>query len=246
MKRILSTWMAAAKTIFWKLLLILLLLAGTELLMLRHGMDWYRQMLEDGYMPITFSNLLDQSKLAMVYFGALVAVTAVCCLQGAQFSGKKVYTLQRLPLGEFPTTLLWALVHLSAYMILWAVQLAMIFVLWRVYVTEFGSGNPGLELFVAFYQNGFLHGLLPLADVARWIMVGFYYVTLAYSSACFGFFHRRGKVRLWVCVLLVLYGFLVGSDGSDVGNFLICVSCVLLAVSQTGSIWGVYHNAETD
>ena len=246
MKRILSTWMAAAKTILWKLLLILLLLAGTELLMLRHGMDWYRQMLADGYLDITFSNLLDQSRLAYVYFAALVAVTAVCCLQGAQFSGKKVYTLQRLPLGEFPTTLLWALVHLSAYMILWAVQLAMIFVLWRVYVTEFGSGNPGLELFVAFYQNGFLHGLLPLADVARWIMVGFYYVTLAYSSACFGFFHRRGKVRLWVCVLLVLYGFLVGSDGSDVGNFLICVSCVLLAVSQTGSIWGVYHNAETD
>ena len=102
MKRILSTWMAAAKTIFWKLLLILLLLAGTELLMLRHGMDWYRQMLEDGYMPITFSNLLDQSKLAMVYFGALVAVTAVCCLQGAQFSGKRSTPCKDCPLGNFP------------------------------------------------------------------------------------------------------------------------------------------------
>ena len=244
MKRIISIWMAAAREILRKLLLLLPVMAGVEYLLLLRGFEKADFYLAEGYGSITFDFVLRETKIPLVYFLAMVAVVAICCLQGCRLSGKNVYTLQRLPLGEVPATLLWSMVHLSCFLILWAVQLVLMLWFWRLFAVRFGAVNPGLELFVACYTHPLLHGLLPLADTSRWIAIGIYLLTLAFSAGCFGFFQRRGKFRSEVFVAAAMFSLpMVRKSGMDADVICIVICCGLLAI-QIAALWGVYHNEE--
>ena len=244
MKRVLSVWMAAARDVLWKLLLILIAMTGAELLLLRRGFAEVEWLLAEGYGSMTFGDAITESKIAFVYFLAFAAVVAVCCLQGCRFSGKNVYTLQRLPMGEVPATLLWAVTHLMCLAILWAAQLVLMLWFWRMFAMRFGAENPALELFMVFYENGLLHSLLPLADTGRWCTIGIYFATVAFSTACFGFFQRRGRFRGEICILAALFSLSLTRKAGMDGDAICMVICGVLAATQIAALWEVYHGEE--
>ena len=74
MKRVLSVWMAAAKNLWWKLLLILLVMLAAE-----YGL--YRwicpQLLEQGeHMARPFYAVMTHIHIKLVFFAAMAAVTS--------------------------------------------------------------------------------------------------------------------------------------------------------------------------
>lgn len=243
MRKIGSVWMAAARNLWWKLLLILAAMTAVELGLFQWAISgedyvWYYGSRIDRY---DFALLVEQARLQWVFFGAVAAVAACCCLQGCRFSGKNVYTLRRLPVAEWQITAWWFPVHLCCFVILWAAQLAVIFLLWRLFCQNQAPAAPGLELLTCLYRCGFLHGLLPLADWTRWLAVGSYWVCFGWLTASFGFFQRRGRFRIGAPAALGSFRVLtlnMGSSGVDVTAAILLWLAVGISVC---SIWGVYH-----
>lgn len=247
MKRIFSVWMAAARNLWWKLLLILLILSAAEIGLYQYTVTCYwdpdKSLM---YVPQSFSSIVEGAKLSLVFFAALLALTACCCLQGSRFSGKNIYTLQRLPLPEWQITLHWALVHLACFVILWAVQVVLIFVLWRFYAAECSPASPGLDLLVSIYTTPLFHGMLPLADSTRWVYLITYWFCMAFLTATFAFFQRRGRYRISLLIMLACYFTLIKEIGSLASNLIFTILCLVLALVDTFALWGVYHETQPD
>ena len=247
MKRISSVWMAAARNLWWKLLLIMVVLSAAEIGLYQYTVTWYwdpdKSLM---YVPQSFSSIAEGAKLSLVFFAALLALTACCCLQGSRFSGKNLYTLQRLPLSEWQITLHWALVHLACFIILWAVQVVLIFVLWGFYAAEFSPASPGLDLLVSIYTTDLFHTVLPLADTSRFVYLITYWLCMAFLTATFGFFQRRGRYRISLLIMLACYFVLIKEIGSFASNILFTMFCLILAAVDAFALWGVYHETQPD
>lgn len=245
MKRTSSVWMAAAKNLWWKLLLVLLVLAAAEIGLCHWSIRDFQIEYESRYSD-SFYAVADRSKLQLVFFAALAVLTACCCLQGCRFNGKNLYTLQRLPLSEWQITLHWALVHLACFVILWAVQVFLIFVLWRLYAAEFSPAAPDLELLVSIYRSNFFHGMLPLADMIRWVYLLTYWLCMGWLTASFGFFQRRGRFRIGLLVMLGCYFTLTVEMGNFGSNMIFTILCLIVAAIDVFGMWEVYHGTQPD
>lgn len=244
MKRISTVWLAAAKNLWWKLLIILAAMSAAEIGLYRSAVIASQNQYEDFYMK-SFPVLVEEAGLKLVFFAALMAVTACCCLQGSRFSGKN-YTLQRLPMAEWKITALWAVTHLACFVILWAAQVVLISALWSMYAARFHPAAPGLDLLVSFYNNGFLHAMLPLADVTRWIYLVAYWLCMAFLTATFGFFQRRGRYRISLLIMLACYFTLIKEIGSFASNLIFTILCLIVAAVDAFAMWEVYHEAKPD
>lgn len=208
MKQVMSVWMAAAKPLLWKVLLLLAAMVGAGLALFHANLDP-----EPGF---SFGMLLQAAHAEHVYGAAVIGLTVMLCLQGCQFSdGKLRYTLQRLPMGECRATILWMVLHMGCYMILWAVQLALLLTQWRMYAEAADVQAPELQLFVECYLDGFVHSVLPLQDWTRWMRNLAIYGGLPAMTALFGYFQRRGRFRLEPAIALVVG---VGALRTDLNN----------------------------
>lgn len=247
MRKIGSIWMAAARNLWWKLLLILAAMTAVELGLFYWGLAGDGFIQYYGYRPqrYDFVELVEWAKLQWVFFGAQAAVAACCTLQGCRFSGKNVDTLRRLPLAEWQITTLWFSVHLCCFLILWAAQLAVIFVIWHMFAQSEAAAAPGLELLTCFYRCGFLHGMLPLADWTRWLAVGSYWLCFGWMTASFGFFQRRGRFRIGAPAMLGAFRILMSGMGANGGDLAMTILLWLAVGINLFAIWEAHHE-ETD
>lgn len=239
MKRVSAVWMAAARTVVWKLLLILLLMATVEVGLFRRALQAGAPEYRGG-----FAYFIEEGHLWPPFGFGLAFLCVALCLQGCQFSGKPVYTLQRLPLSEETVTLLWAVVHVGCLVILWAWQLVVVWGLWLLY-NRFGpSSGQTLELFVNAYESPTLHGLLPLGDASRHVRNIFWVLGLGFQTAAFGYFQRRGRVRVEGIVLLAVGTsfFRTGVAAGDTDVALSLLSLCMAAVTGC-RVWRETHEA---
>lgn len=239
MKRVCSVWMVAVRQILWKLLAVMTVMAAAELVLFRRTMP-----------GLGFGSWLEASGAPLVFGLAFVAVTVILALQGCDFSGGRLrYTLQRLPLSEPGITTLWAMVHVGAYVLLWAVQIAVMLVCWSWYIKDqTGHTAPQMELLVACYGEGryhFLHGLFPLANGLRWLKTVTGILCLSVGTAHFGFRQRNGKLAFSLAVVAGLHWLtfrLPISDGSvDVMMVLVYLAFLTAYVVQ---LWRWDHEAD--
>lgn len=242
MKTAIAVWMAAARQIVWKLILIAAALAAVEIgLFYRVAGRMAAAIRVDGYVSDSFGVWLDRARGYEVFVVAFALVTAVLMLQGCDYHGGKLrYTLQRLPLSETAVTLLWAALHIVCYLILWAVQLAVVAVCWRMYTqTAYGGNGQLLELFVECYLDDFLHGLLPLEHVAVWLRQSLWILCMGTGTAWFGMQQRRGKHAFGTTFALLVGLWTFGGDvrtASDMAG-LMAVLFGMMAVYFIGRIW---------
>ena len=235
MKSIASVGMAAARQIVWRLLAILALLAAVELGLAAGSFANGAGQAE----RVRFGTCLQQAGVWYVFGAALLALTAVLCIQGSDFAGGRLrYTLRRLPMGEARVSLLWSLVHVGAYVVLWAFQVLVVLVCWRLYCRANGVATPGFEFFVECYLDGFLHSLLPLASWSRWIRNGLWFLALGCSTVVFGYRQRRGTIWPLPAVAAVL-GWLfftqgITGSGTDLALSLVYVGLLAYCVYRVG------------
>lgn len=156
------------------------------------------------------------------------------------------YTLRRLRISE-RTVFLWHVLScFLCLMILWMAEIVVLTALCRYFLTQkVASGLSNQALFLAFYRNPFLHSVLPLESVSRWIYLFFAFTSLAFVTAGAVVRKRYGRnirnnAPLSLTVVAMLFYFVrpLGSLASDVMLCLFHLAVILY------SLWDVWFNAE--
>ena len=224
MNRHLSVLALAARQTIGKVLALLAAMAAAETALFAWAMSqgMIRVIMDNETCPAPVEDLFDFAKISWAYRIALALLFTLLLLSGTELrGGKKGYTLRRLRISE-EAAVLWAGGYNAlCFLALWAVQaaLALGFCLWYAGAVDpaYVSGQSAL---LAFYRSGFLHGLLPLADLTRWLRSFVCFMALGLTAAMFGCYQRHGRkgVAAFFVLALTLGGYATspGETGVDV------------------------------
>lgn len=189
---------------------------------------------------------ISQGRIPWVAAAGLILMTALLCLTGAERSGGRTgYTLQRLAISEKSVFVWQAVYNASCYLLLWAVQVVAAVGLGHLYMKIADPAMvTGQTIFLAFYRSEFLHSLLPMAEMTRWLRNIALLVGLGMSSAYFTYAQRRrrgnGELLSLLGLTLLFFSASVGSRGND----------RLLGLASLATIvmiwWAVYKKEAAD
>lgn len=251
MRKHLSVLALMARQTIGKVLALLAIMAAAETALFAWAMSQglTRIIMDDMTCPAPVEDLFDFAKIGWVYRIAMALLFTVLLLGGTELKGSRLrYTLQRLRISEEAAVLWQSGYHILCLLLLWAVQaaLALGFCLWYA-----GTLDPayvsGQSAFLAFYRSGFLHGLLPLADVSRWVRAFAAAVTLGITAAVFSYHQRHGRKGIAGFVALALtlgsYATSPGESGVDWGLFIMFV---LMVGWQLFVLWTVWRGGVVD
>lgn len=205
MKKHLSVFGFFARSSFFKVLLILLAMCAVEFTFfhfeLKNALEAY-EVVGSG-MP-SLERMFMRAATNVYFRVALALITVVICLPGCEFKSNTSYTLRRLSISERATFFHQAAYNALVYLMLFGVQLVVVFGLSKYYlsiVPEECISNQ--SMFLAFYRNDFLHSLLPLEDVGLWIRNGLLILTFALATAEYPYRQRRHKFSSTALALVV-------------------------------------------
>lgn len=134
---------------------------------------------------------------------AFLLVTAVLCRTGCAFGSRCGYTLDRLRVSSRAQGLLQALYNGACYLALWGFETALFWLL----CARWCAGQPGanaLTIPLAFWRDGLLHGLLPLAEWPLWVRNLLMLLSLSLATAAFPRRQRQGKLAVGPLFLATL------------------------------------------
>ncbi len=159
MKQYVSVFMLVLTGIRKKLILILAAMTAAECLLfaLSAGSSlWMEQVIDAALLQ----------RIAALAFAALTAV-----LIFGRGAGRQDYTLLRLSVTDQQVFHCRALCFVLCYLLLWALQLFLVLAFCKTF-TVIHSDVPDIgeqTAFLAFYRHPFLHSLLPMAELTRWM-----------------------------------------------------------------------------
>lgn len=242
MKRHLSIWMLMARSTIYKVLgLFLGLIAADGALFAL--MPWIEEQKVRSVASLApgASVAVELERMFQyfpVVFGVcLLALTAVLCLNGCEFSAKQGYTLRRLRVSQ-REIFAWQMIHNAVcYLLLWAVQAGVAFAVCRAYTARYPDWVNSQTVFLAFYRNSFLHSLLPLADVWRYVRNAVLCVTLGMCAAAFPVLQRRGRRSGGAVILAVTTAVYFGQpvasgDFATIGAALLVTAFAMMRVLE--------------
>lgn len=187
----LSVLMLLARSTIYKVLGLLLALALVE------GALFHLALVSNGSGDSGFVSLeraFAQSRIPIVFGVCFLVMTILIERTGHAPGSKQEYTLWRLSVSERSVFAWQALYNTSCYIMLWAAQLFVALALCRLYLLR---TNPAFTshqtVLLAFYRNNFLHSLLPLDEVSRWVSNVAVIIGVGVTSASVPFERRRGK-----------------------------------------------------
>ena len=214
---------------FWKVLALLAGTAAAQTVFFRQAV----QQLQPGNYGL--EQALAGGHVAGIAGIGFVCITVILCMTGAErANGKTIYTLQRLSVSE-RTVLLWQAVYNgSCYLLLWVSQVLVMMGLaqWYTRIAD-PSMVTSQTVFLAYYRNEYLHGLLPMLELDHWFRNGIMLVALGLSSAYFTYAQRRrqknGELITMVLTVLWLFCDHINSEGEWLVSLIsfICLSSVV-------------------
>lgn len=222
---------------------ILLLLAGMVVVELALFWRAVGQMQASNY---GLEQAFSEGRIAWVAAFGLIFMTMLLCLTGAERGGSRTgYTLQRLSVSE-KTVFLWqAVYNASCYLLLWIVQVVAASGLGHLYTN---MAEPDMvtkqTVALAFYRSDFLHSLLPMMELNRWLCNLALLVGLGLTSAYFTYAQRRrrgnGELLSLMGLTLVCFN---GWMGAQVKNLLLGGFSMILGIMV---LWDVYKKEAAD
>lgn len=176
------------------------------------------------------------------FYLAWVIAAALLVVLLSRMKGSS-YTMRRLRISERASFLWHSLSCLLCYVLLWMAEVLTITLLCRYFLMRPAAADASEQaLFLAFYRSDFLHSILPLEEISRWVWLLFAWVTLALATAGANVQMRYGRKpsTLIPIALLFLWHFKhpLGSLGLDVLLTLLNLSCAFYCV------WDVWFHAE--
>ncbi|MBQ8518056.1 MAG: hypothetical protein IJ455_00430 [Agathobacter sp.] len=226
MKRYISVFEMITRSSIYKVLLILVGMVSAE------AISFYSTFQKYSETTRNVEEYIQRSDYDLIFKIAYVLITIVIVLPGMNLGSTQSYTLQRLRIKEKRIFWLQALYNTMAYVLLWGAQLVTILVSVLVYRNNLPKGATwnNQSVFLLFYENDFMHSILPLEDSPGWWVLGFLIVGTALVAAEFTKQQRRGKFAFEILLLVVA---MLISFPRDVGyefTFLAISLCIVYII----------------
>ena len=237
MKKYISIFELFARNTVYKILFVLLAMGAAQITMFQKAMsEWipvdYYDLDFQGIEHYSLEYMVDKSNSPVFMGIAFVLITAILCWSGCNLGSKSSYTLQRLQVKEKTIFIMQCIYNSLCYVLLLGVQVAVLLVLCGMYVEQ-SDNVTNQTVFLAFYRNEFMHSVLPMEGMMRWIVNILILLGCGTSAAVFTYLQRRGKVAwsLFVVVACVLVGFIQELGGQlELGTAFSAVIIVALTV----------------
>lgn len=233
MRKHLSIWMLFVRNTLYKVLAVLALMVGVEVVLFQRTLSEYLKMetTSDLPGPYSLSRLVEDAEFARVFVVAFALITLVLCLSGCDFSGKLGYTLQRLRISPMKI-FLWQAVHNAmVYVLLWLVQVYTLFGCSLQYIkVALPAWVTNQSLFLEVNRSKFWYGFFPLGNGWIWVMLVLLVIGLGIVTARVPHCQRRRKFPFAVCAYMMLLS-LVFAEGTSNVTFMILMTVVGLVIS---------------
>lgn len=191
-----------------------------------------------------FEHYVEVSHIDLCLAVGFLLITFVLCLPGTEFGSKVGYTIRRLSISERAVFYYQAAFNTIAYILLWAVQIGILYGLSLWYTAAVPSTFVNNHsIFLAFYRSDFMHTILPLSEVMLWIRNFLLIVSLGFASAEFPYIQRRKKYSTFI-VPISIYMLLFFVTGIGiVENIVISVGLFVIVAAKT--LYDIYHKEDS-
>ena len=248
MKKYISIFELFTRNTIYKVLLVLLAMGATQIAMFRKAMlEWipmdYYDLDFQAIEHYSLEYMVDRSNSHIFIGIAFVLITAILCWNGCNMGSKSSYTLQRLQVKEKTIFIMQSIYNSFCYVLLLGAQIVVFLLQTGLYVTQ-SEYVTNQTVFLAFYRNDFMHSILPLEGMMRWIANILILLGCGTTAAVFTYIQRRGKVAwsLFVVVACVLVGFI-----QELGELLALVMAfVVVAIVALSAYCHVFQKKEDD
>ena len=215
----LSLWALLARSSFYKILSAVALLAAAETafacaFLWRGGGPGSLEALAGRFLYIFFIIGQGVVYLILIWTEERMETESRCTLMRLRIQGKRLFLI-KAAYNVLCLTMLYAVQIWLAIGMTWLYRRSL----------EPGQASPQM-LFLAFYQIGFLHGLLPLAEAGKWVRN--ILMLLALGTTAAGGMEVKGRVAK--VIVLAAGG---GCLASPVGLYFPDVFCCIVSVIGT-------------
>lgn len=150
---------------------------------------------------------------------AYLLATAGNPLKGGNSSTR--LTIQRMPMREWKISLCYAVYNFAVMIIFWAFSILVALLICKLYYDQADPNSYGSQsVFLMFYRNDLMHGLLPLAETLKYIRNIVLFAATGVMASSFDFWNRRGKRNFWTIIVFLVIAAAIpkglGTGGSDV------------------------------
>ena len=229
MKKHLSVLMLFVRSAIFKVFGLFAVMSAVELLLFRRTLNSVDlSQLTYKYAGHTGQGLeyIIKDSYLIVVLGITYILLTVILLKNCNGAGKQVYTFQRLSISEHEVFAWQAVCNTGFYFLLWAVQAALVLVMSAIYMkTASEDITSGQTVFLAFYRSRFIHNLIPLEQIWRWIRNICVMLGLGVSSAYTSYVHRHdGRNYLILIMMAGMLFFFVEINNEICDALLILIS----------------------
>ena len=241
MKRHLSIFMLFIRSTFYRVLVVLGLLAVTETGLVYVTLERFlaesAQGAEKNY---ALSELIKEAGLIWVFVIAFVLITVILCMFGCDFRGKLEYTLQRLGVSPVKIFFWQAACNALTYVIFWMVQVYLVFGFGMYYMKAADpSWVTNQTLFLEFYRSRFLFSIFPMEDVGIWVTNVCLVLCLGIVTARVPHAQRRGKPSVGFFAVMLIVGTLFWQGWGLFENAAVALALLLIVTGMTLAFVGL-------
>ena len=239
MKERLSIVMLAARSTVYKVILLMVVTAAVQAGLYYGWMLKY--IVPEATWLVSLEVGMKESFIVPVAAVAFVILCVILCVTALGPGSKSVYTLRRLAISEKEILCWMAVYNTLVFLLFWMSQILVVMGLCRLYewlapILGEKNGVPVSELlvgpqtvYIAFYRDKYMHSLLPMAEISRWIRNLVLLLGLGVCTATFSNSLRYGKKGFALLVVMVAaLGMFCGGVGL-LESDLACLVVVLIA-----------------
>lgn len=222
MKKYISVFEMITRSTLYKVLAVLVVMTGVQILLFWGEMQPH---IDDKMSGL--ERIVDGSHMIWGLAAGFLLITVILCWSGCNIGSNQGYTLRRLQISETAVWVLQAIYNGLCYFLLWASQVAVLFVAGSMYAKE-AANLTNQTIVLAFYRNAYMHSMLPLADGLGWFLLVLMLVGCAVATALFPYQQRRGKVSFGVIAIVATIVILFPRGLGDDLSFLVYYPLALL------------------
>lgn len=245
MRRHLSVLLLFVRHSIYKVLLLLAGLGAAEALLFWRALSLMRA---DPELSTGLELAFENAHTALLFGAAFLLLCVLLAGVGCELGSRQGYTLNRLSIGP-RAVLVWQAVCNCLYLLLfWAVQILLVLLLCRWYVSTVDPANAGPQtIFLAFYRSDLLHALLPMEHTAVYVRNAILLPAVAVSLACWPARQRRGGgLPVSVPIAAVVATLSFRCDATAAANGRLLAAGLVLAIAAFNVYWVSIRRADDE
>ena len=197
---------------------------GNELLGQAFGVSW------------TLESLVEESHISIVFLAAFALISLVLFWAESERKGTNIFCFyNRLIVTKKQRMVSLTLYNLVCIMLLICAEVLTVLGMGEIFKYLVPAEYESVQMyFMAFYKSEFLHCLLPLADIFKWIRNFFIFTAVAFEIAVCAC-RKRKSWSVFLIIVMVIFGFVqkIGTFGAmDIIMILTAGVCIAIDVYQ--------------